>query len=153
MFGKLMSISDDLMWRYFELLSFRPMSEIDELRKRVEQGANPRDIKFLLGQEIVTRFHDQAAAEAAQAAFIARFQQGALPDDIPAITLQAQDGRLGIASLLKDAGLVGSTSEAFRMIKQGAVRCDGERIADRDLGIARRHAPMSSRLASADLHE
>jgi tyrosyl-tRNA synthetase len=136
MFGKLMSISDDLMWRYFELLSFRPMSEIDDLRKRVEQGANPRDIKFLLGQEIVTRFHDQAAAEAAQAAFIARFQQGVLPDDMPAITLQAQEGHLGIASLLKNAGLVGSTSEAFRMIKQGAVRCDGERIADRDLGIA-----------------
>jgi len=136
MFGKLMSISDDLMWRYFELLSFRPMSEIDDLRKRVEEGANPRDIKFLLGQEIVTRFHDRAVAEAAQAAFIARFQQGALPEDMPDVTLQAlaADG-LGIASLLKDAGLVGSTSEAFRMIKQGAVRCDGERIEDRNRAI------------------
>ncbi|HUT41371.1 MAG TPA: tyrosine--tRNA ligase [Gammaproteobacteria bacterium] len=136
MFGKLMSISDDLMWRYFELLSFRPMDDIAALKRDVEAGANPRDIKFQLGREIVARFHDQGAAEAAQAAFIARFQKGALPDDMPDVTLQATDGWLGIANLLKNAGLVGSTSEAFRMIKQGAVRCDGERVEDKDLAIA-----------------
>ncbi len=136
MFGKLMSISDDLMWRYFELLSFRPMDDIAALKRDVEAGANPRDIKFQLGREIVARFHDQGAAEAAQATFIARFQKGALPDDMPDVTLQATDGWLGIANLLKNAGLVGSTSEAFRMIKQGAVRCDGERVEDKDLAIA-----------------
>jgi len=133
MFGKLMSISDGLMWRYFELLSFRPMDEIAALRRSVEQGANPRDIKFELGREIVTRFHDRAAAEAAQAAFIARFQKGALPANMPELTLPGESGRLGIASLMKAAGLVGSTSEAFRMIAQGAVRCDGSRVADRNL--------------------
>ena len=136
MFGKLMSISDDLMWRWFELLSFRTMDDIAALKREVEAGANPRDIKFQLGREIVARFHGQAAAEAAQAVFIARFQKGALPDDMPEIDLPAQDGRLGIAILLKQSGLVGSTSEAFRMIKQGAVRCDGERIEDKDLAIA-----------------
>ncbi len=136
MFGKLMSISDDLMWRYFELLSFRPMADITALKREVDAGANPRDIKFQLGHEIVARFHDQAAAEAAQAAFIARFQKGVLPDDMPDVTLPGQDEQLGIANLLKQAGLVGSTSEAFRMIKQGAVRCDGERIEDRGLTIA-----------------
>jgi tyrosyl-tRNA synthetase len=135
MFGKLMSISDELMWRYFELLSFRSIDDVARLKHAVHEGANPRDIKFQLGQEIVGRFHDQAAAEAALATFIERFQKGALPDDMPDITLQAEDGRLGIANLLKNAGLVGSTSEAFRMIKQGAVRCDGERIEDKDLAI------------------
>jgi tyrosyl-tRNA synthetase len=135
MFGKLMSISDDLMWRYFELLSFRPLDDITALQREVEAGANPRDIKFQLGREIVARFHDAQAAEAAQAAFIARFQKGALPEDMPDVTLQAEDGQLGIASLLKNAGLVSSTSEAFRMIRQGAVRCDGERIEDRNLSI------------------
>ena len=135
MFGKLMSISDELMWRYFELLSFRPIDAITRMKREVEQGANPRDIKFQLCHEIVTRFHDQAAAEAARATFIARFQKGVLPDDMPDVSLQAQDGRLGIATLLKNAGLVGSTSEAFRMIKQGAVRCDGVRIEDKDLAI------------------
>jgi len=135
MFGKLMSISDELMWRYFELLSFRSIDDVARLKHAVREGANPRDIKFQLGLEIVARFHDQTAAEAALATFIARFQKGALPDDMPDITLQAEDGRLGIANLLKNAGLVGSTSEAFRMIKQGAVRCDGERIEDKDLAI------------------
>jgi tyrosyl-tRNA synthetase len=135
MFGKLMSISDDLMWRWFELLSFRPLDEIGRLKQAVGEGANPRDIKFQLGREIVARFHDAGAAEAAQAAFIARFQKGALPEDMPEVTLQAQDGALGIASLLKGAGLVESTSEAFRMIRQGAVRCDGERVEDRSLAI------------------
>jgi tyrosyl-tRNA synthetase len=135
MFGKLMSISDDLMWRYFELLSFRPVGEIEQFRHDVTEGANPRDIKFRLGQEIVTRFHDKASAEAAQANFIARFQKGAMPDEMPELTLSGENGELGIASLLKSAGLVGSTSEAFRMVKQGAVRVDGERVSDKSLAI------------------
>ena len=136
MFGKIMSISDDLMWRYFELLSFRPLTEIDKLKREVDGGANPRDIKFRLGQEIVARFHDQAAAAAAQDAFVARFQKGVLPDEMPELVLASQDGNLVIANLLKDAGLTGSTSEALRMIKQGAVRIDGERVSDRALAIA-----------------
>ncbi|MGB5177574.1 MAG: tyrosine--tRNA ligase [Gammaproteobacteria bacterium] len=135
MFGKLMSISDDLMWRYFELLSFRPLGEIEQLRRAVEEGANPRDIKFQLGQEIVARFHDEAAAAAAQANFIARFQKGAMPDEMPELTLAADGGELGIARLLKEAALVDSTSEAYRMIKQGAVRIDGERISDKGLAL------------------
>ena len=135
MFGKLMSISDDLMWRYFELLSFRPLGEIEQLRQDIIEGANPRDIKFQLGQEIVTRFHDKASAEAAQANFIARFQKGAMPDEMPELTVAGDGGELGIASLLKEAALVGSTSDAFRMIKQGAVRIDGERISDKGLAI------------------
>ena len=133
MFGKLMSISDDLMWRYFELLSYRPMGEIEQMRIDINEGANPRDIKFQLGQEIVARFHDKAAAELAQANFIARFQKGAMPDEMPELTVGGEDGQIGIASLLKEAGLVGSTSEAFRMIKQGAVRVEGERISDKGM--------------------
>jgi tyrosyl-tRNA synthetase len=105
------------------------------LRQAVDEGANPRDIKFQLGQEIVTRFHDKAAAEAAQAGFIARFQKGALPDEIEELTVAADGGKLGIASLLREAALVASTSEAFRMIKQGAVRIDGERISDKGLAL------------------
>jgi len=135
MFGKLMSVSDELMWRYFELLSFRPMAEIEQLQQDVAQGANPRDIKFQLGREIVARFHDQAAAAAAQENFVARFQKGAMPDEMPEITLGSEGGVLGIASLLKRSGLSSSTSEAFRMIKQGAVRIDGERLTDTGLSI------------------
>ncbi|MEE4160895.1 MAG: tyrosine--tRNA ligase [Woeseiaceae bacterium] len=135
MFGKLMSISDDLMWRYFDVLSFRSLEEIRALRRRVDDGLNPRDAKFELAREIVARFHDAAAAEKAQATFVARFQQGAMPEDMPEVALAAEGGRLGIAHLLKNAGLVSSTSEAFRMIKQGAVRIDGERIEDRGLEI------------------
>ena len=135
MFGKLMSISDELMWRYFELLSFRPLGEIEQLKRDISEGANPRDIKFQLGQEIVARFHDKAAAEAAQANFIARFQKGAMPDEMPELTVGGYDGEIGLASLLKEAALVGSTSDAFRMIKQGAVRIDGERISDKGLAI------------------
>jgi tyrosyl-tRNA synthetase len=131
MFGKIMSISDELMWRYFELLSFRPLGDIASLKKAVAEGRNPRDVKFELGQEIVARFHDSKAAGAAQAEFIARFQKGALPEDLPEVSLQSRDGGLGIAHLLKEAGLVTSTSEAFRMIQQGAVKIDGEKIADR----------------------
>jgi len=132
MFGKLMSISDDLMWRYFQLLSFRPLTDIESLKKAVEDGRNPRDVKFELAIEIVARFHDAAAAEAAKAEFISRFQKGAMPAEIDEVSVASKDGRLGIAHLLKAAGLVSSTSEAFRMIKQGAVRVDGERVEDRD---------------------
>jgi tyrosyl-tRNA synthetase len=135
MFGKIMSVSDDLMWRYFELLSFRPLDEIEQLRQAVDEGTNPRDIKFQLGQEIVARFHDKEAAESAQANFIARFQKGAMPDDMPELTLDSENGEIGIASLLKSASLTGSTSDAFRMIKQGAVRIDGERVEDKGLAI------------------
>jgi len=135
MFGKIMSVSDDLMWRYFELLSFRPLDEIEQLKQAVIEGTNPRDIKFQLGQEIVARFHDKAAADSAQANFIARFQKGAMPDDMPELTLDSENGEIGIASLLKSASLTGSTSDAFRMIKQGAVRIDGERVEDKGLAI------------------
>jgi tyrosyl-tRNA synthetase len=135
MFGKLMSISDDMMWRYFELLSFRSLEDIAGLKKRVLDGLNPRDAKFELGQEIVQRFHDAKAADAAKLEFIARFQQGAMPDEMSEVTLDSEDGGLGIAHLLQRGGLVSSTSEAFRMIKQGAVRIDGERIEDRSLQI------------------
>ena len=135
MFGKLMSISDDLMWRYIEHLSFRTLDDIAGLKKRVEDGMNPRDAKFELALEIVERFHDAAAAEGAREAFIARFREGAMPDDMPELSIPSRDGRLGIAHLLREAGLVSSTSEAFRMIKQGAVRIDGARIEDRGLEI------------------
>ncbi|MDF0533767.1 tyrosine--tRNA ligase [Shewanella yunxiaonensis] len=130
MFGKLMSISDELMWRYFELLSFRPLGEIEQFKVDVANGANPRDIKILLAKEIITRFHDEQAAEAAHQAFIDRFQKGALPEDIDEITLSAGAEGIAIANLLKDAGLVASTSEALRMLKQGAVKMDGERVDD-----------------------
>lgn len=135
MFGKLMSISDELMWRYFTLLSFRSIGEIERLKSDVAAGLNPRDVKFQLCQEIVTRFHDRGAAEAAQAGFVARFQKGSLPDDMPEILLDGEGGCLGIATVLKGAGLTGSTSEAFRMIQQGAVRIDGERVADRGMTV------------------
>jgi len=135
MFGKLMSISDELMWRYFTLLSFRSMGEIEQLKSGVAAGLNPRDVKFQLCQEIVTRFHDRGAAETAQANFVARFQKGNLPDDMPEILLDSVGGCLGIATVLKGSGLTGSTSEAFRMIQQGAVRIDGERVADRDMTV------------------
>jgi tyrosyl-tRNA synthetase len=133
MFGKIMSISDDLMWRYFEVLSFRTFEDITTLRKSVDDGMNPRDAKFELGVEIVTRFYNEAEAEVAKQEFVSRFQQGALPKKIPNINLVSDDGKIGIAYLLKRAGLVGSTSEAFRMIKQGAVKIDGQKIEDRSL--------------------
>ncbi len=135
MFGKLMSVSDDLMWRYFELLSFRPLGEIEELRSQVDTGANPRDAKFELAGEIVSRFHNQERADKAKNSFISRFKDGAMPDHIEEVTVQATEGNIGVAHLLRQAQLVSSTSEAFRMIKQGAVRIDGERIADRALEI------------------
>jgi len=133
MFGKIMSISDELMWRYFELLSRRTPDEIEGFRRDIDDGANPRDVKFLLAQEMVERFHDADSARSARENFVARFQKGAMPDDMPEVTLQAPDGMLMIGNLLKEAGLVSSTSEAMRMIKQGAVKIDGERIEDAGL--------------------
>ncbi len=135
MFGKIMSISDDLMWRYFELLSFQAMDVIDGWKREVEQGLNPRDVKFRLAGEIVARFHTQSAAEAAQQEFIDRFRKGALPKDIPDVTLHTDGGVLQIANLLKDTGLTQSTSDALRMIRQGAVKIDGEKVADTKLVI------------------
>lgn len=132
MFGKLMSISDTLMWRYFELLSFRAMDDVATLKKEVAEGRNPRDVKFELGVEIVDRFHGQGAGAAARDAFVERFQKGQLPDEIEVVTLSASDeGFLPLAAALKEAELVVSTSEAYRMIQQGAVRVDGVRIEDR----------------------
>ena len=128
MFGKLMSISDDLMWQYFTLLSFRPMSEIDLMKQEIAAGRNPRDCKVLLAQEIVARFHSQAAAEAALEAFNHR-AKGGIPDDIPAVSLEGAP--LGIAQLLKQANLVPSTSEANRNIEQGGVKIDGETVSDK----------------------
>ncbi|HEU0220045.1 MAG TPA: tyrosine--tRNA ligase [Gallionella sp.] len=133
MFGKLMSISDTLMWRYLELLSFRSMGEIAGWREEVAQGRNPRDIKVLLAQEIVARFHTQLAAVDALAEFEARFRQGVLPDDMPEIAVAGTGGQIGIAQLLKLAGLVASTSEALRMIEQGGVKLDGEKVSDKAL--------------------
>jgi len=135
-FGKIMSISDELMWRYFELLSFRPLPEIEQFKSDVAAGANPRDIKFHLGKEIVARFHNQAAADKAQQNFIERFQKGALPEEMPELELNSQGGALPIANLLKEAQLTNSTSDALRMIKQGAVKMDGERVVDSKLEIA-----------------
>lgn len=135
MFGKIMSISDDLMWRYFELLSFRPMAEIEQFKLDIKGGANPRDTKFLLAEEIIERFHNKASAQKAQENFIARFQKGAMPDEMPSVQLKSKEGFLPIANLLKDAGLTASTSDAMRMIKQGAVKIDGERIEDKSLKI------------------
>jgi tyrosyl-tRNA synthetase len=130
-FGKIMSISDELMWRYYELLSFRPMSEVNELRAKVAAGLNPRDAKVRLAEELVARFHDQAAARQANENFVARFRKGAIPDEMPEVTLQAGPEGLPIANLLKEAGLVSSTSDAMRMIKQGAVKINGERVEER----------------------
>ncbi len=136
MFGKLMSVSDELMWRYFELLSFRSTADLDALRQRARDGMNPRDIKFLLAGELVARFHGDGAAAAAKDAFIKRFKHKEIPEDVEEVTVSASQGRLGIANLLREARLVASNGEAFRLIEQGAVRIDGERIEDRGLEIA-----------------
>ena len=138
MFGKIMSISDDLMWRYYDLLSFRPLAEIQQLKQDVLAGANPRDVKILLAKEIIARFHDEAAAEAAHQDFTQRFSKNALPDDIPEVQLSCEGQAMPIANLLKEAGLVDSTSEAIRMIKQGAVKLNGEqKIEDSKLDVAK----------------
>jgi len=135
MFGKIMSISDVLMWRYYELLSFKPLSEIEGYKADIENGKNPRDVKIDLAKELITRFHDEAAAQAAHDEFINRFQKGALPDDMPELEITAEGGEIAIANLLKDAGLVGSTSDAYRMIKQGAAKIDSEKVTDKSLVI------------------
>ena len=132
-FGKLMSVSDDLMWRYIELLSFEPLPVIRQWKKVVEDGRNPRDIKVGFAQEIITRFHNRTAAEAALADFEARFRQGAIPDDLPEFTFDAPQGGLPLIQLLKLAGLVPSTSEAIRSVAGGGVRMDGERVSDKGL--------------------
>lgn len=133
MFGKVMSISDSLMWRYYDLLSFRPLAEIAQLRRSVEEGANPRDIKMALGAELVDRFHGAGAGEQARAGFIAQFSLGNLPENIPEIALAAPPEGLPLARVLKEAGLVASNGEGNRMIEQKAVRVDGERAEDRGL--------------------
>lgn len=130
MFGKIMSISDALMWRYFDLLSFRSLAEIAVFRRGVAQGDNPRDIKFKLAREIVARFHGQDAAKAAEADFIKRFSNNALPDNIAEIEIKVDNNGLPLANSLKAAGLVTSTSEAHRLARQGAVRIEGQRVAD-----------------------
>ncbi|MFY1026606.1 tyrosine--tRNA ligase [Actinobacillus seminis] len=132
MFGKIMSISDELMWNWYDLLSFRPLSEIAQLKQEVQAGRNPRDVKVLLAKEIIARFHSDAEAQAAEQEFINRFQKGALPDEMPEFTFE---GETGLANLLKDAGLVDSTSEAMRMVKQGGVKIDGEKVEDSKLAI------------------
>ena len=134
-FGKVMSLSDDLMWRYFELVSSRSTNEISQFKKQVTDGANPRDIKFLLAHELVERFHSAFAAIRAKDEFIAQFQKGAIPSDIESRQIYTEQAEVALANLLKDAGLVNSTSEAHRMVKQGAVRIDGNKIDDSRLGI------------------
>ncbi|TXY29574.1 tyrosine--tRNA ligase [Vibrio mimicus] len=130
MFGKIMSISDELMWSYYELLSFRPLEEIAQFKVDVANGTNPRDIKILLAKEIIARFHTEADADAAEQEFINRFQKGAMPEEMPEFEF---DSGIAISNLLKDAGLVASTSDALRMIKQGAVKLDGEKLEDAKL--------------------
>ncbi len=131
MFGKIMSISDELMWRYFDLLSFKSNSEIGQLKQDMQAGQNPRDIKFILGLEIVERFHGKQAADAALAGFKSQFQKGAIPDDIPEVTIESlENGEIGLALLLKNAGLCVSTSDAMRMVKQNAVSINGEKVSN-----------------------
>lgn len=132
-FGKLMSISDELMWRYFELLSFRSMSEVARYKEEMQEGRNPRDIKVLLAQELVERFHSRHDAIEALEEFEARFRRGVLPDDVPEVKVAVEAGGMPLVQLLKQAGLTGSTSESIRMLQQGAVRINGERVEGRDL--------------------
>jgi tyrosyl-tRNA synthetase len=133
MFGKLMSISDDLMWRYIELLSFEPIATVKQWKLDVDQGRNPRDIKVMFAQEIITRFHDRNSAEKALIDFEARFRQGAIPDDIPEVALDGGMSGMPITQVLKQAGLVASTSEAMRQIDGGGVRVDGEKVVEKQL--------------------
>lgn len=135
MFGKIMSISDDLMWRWFELLSFRPLNDLELLKRSMAAGQNPRDIKFELGVELVDRFHGAGEGEVAKAAFVARFQQGQLPDEIPNCEVSLESDQAPIAYVLREAGLVASTGEAMRMIKQGAVKMDGVKLNDPQLRV------------------
>jgi tyrosyl-tRNA synthetase len=135
-FGKLMSISDDLMWRYFELLSFRPMTQIEGFKAEILGGRNPRDIKFLLGEELVDRFHGAGEGAKAREGFIARFQKGAMPEEMPALTLTSEGSGMALVLLLSRTGLVKSTSEAIRMVQQGAVRIDGDKVEDQKMEIS-----------------
>lgn len=134
-FGKLMSISDDLMWRYIDLLSFRNVSEIEEWRQQVNDGRNPIEIKKEFAAEIVARFHDEQTAVAAREGFENQFKKGELPDDIPEVSLQVGAEGMPIANVLKEAGLTNSTSDAMRMIQQGAVKIDGQKVDDKSLQI------------------
>ncbi len=127
MFGKVMSISDELMWDWYDLLSFRPLAEIAQLKQEVAGGRNPRDVKILLAKEIIARFHSEADADAAEQEFINRFQKGAMPEEMPEFTFE---GEIGLANLLKEAGLVESTSEAIRSAQQGGVKINGEKVDD-----------------------
>jgi len=133
MFGKIMSVSDDLMWRYYELLSFESTDTINQYKKDIEAGTNPRDIKFILAKEIITRFHSEEQAQQAQQNFIDRFKKGLVPEDIDEFTMQSETEGLAIGYILKDAGLTKGTGEAIRMIKQGAVKLDGTKVTDTKL--------------------
>src|SRR5690554_7176132 len=143
MFGKIMSISDDLMWRYYELLSFRPMDEINQFKQAVAEGANPRDYKVLLAKEIIARFHDEDAATAAEQDFIQRFSKNAIPDEMPEYTIATENGELPIGHVLREAELVSSTSEAMRMIKQGGVKIDGEKVDRKSTRLNSSHVRIS----------
>jgi tyrosyl-tRNA synthetase len=132
-FGKVMSISDDLMWRYFELLSFKDATEVEKLRQSIAEGANPRDVKFALAHELAARFSSEREAHAAQAEFVARFAKGALPEDLPLVEVVSPAEGVQIARLLKELGLVSGTSEAMRLIQQGGVKIDGNKVEDRGL--------------------
>ena len=136
-FGKIMSISDDLMWRYIELLSFEPAQKVTENRRAIEQGGNPRDVKFDFAKEIVARFHGAAAAAAAASDFEARFRRDEIPVDIPEVKLTSKDGTLALPQVLKQAGLTASTSEALRLIEQGGVKIDGAKVSDKSLKLAK----------------
>ena len=136
MFGKLMSVSDELMWRYLDLLSFESLGTIAGWKAEIQEGRNPRDIKVMLAREIITRFHSRVAADRAEADFDARFRQGAMPEEMPEVTVAADGKPMAIAQVLKAAGLNASTSEAMRMIEQGGIRLDGEKISDKALQLA-----------------
>lgn len=137
MFGKLMSVSDDLMWRYIELLSFESLSVVAQWKKEVGEGRNPRDIKVMFAQEVVARFHDQKAAEQALVDFEARFREGAMPEVMPEFELEAENAGLSIVQALKLSGLTASTSEAIRMIQQGGVKANGEKVSDKGLSLVK----------------
>ena len=136
MFGKIMSVSDVLMWRYIELLSFAPLAEVARWKRSVDEGANPRDIKVRLAQEIVERFHDRAAAERALEDFEARFRHGAVPEDLEEHVIDVPTDGAAIGQILKSSGVCPSTSDALRMIEQGGVRVDGEKVSDKNLRLA-----------------
>ena len=133
MYGKLMSVSDDLMWRYLELLSLRSQAELDELRSTVESGGNPRDVKMVLAEELTTRFYGEEASGQAAEDFVRRHRRGETPEDMPEIELAGSDGGIPVAELVRRAGLAKTNAEAMRLISQGAVRIDGERVSDRTL--------------------